>query len=233
VIAVSWESRRAARMSVRWIDDPADDLERETTVWRALLAATAFFAVQAVSYRMLSVFDLPTGYGLAIAFAASGLLLALLTWRNHTRIERPRFLPRQLWYWPLGVLLGAASGALALLIAKLVPPIEDGAMSLPDFSGGELIAMSITMTVVAPLAEEYFFRGWLQRAIALDLPADKKRWAFVIGAAVFALAHFGTYGVPQLVLGLLAGWLYASGGGLWPGILAHAAHNGVVLLLGR
>jgi len=32
------------------------------------------------------------------------------------------------------------------------------------------------------------------------------------------------------VLGLLTGALYAFGGGLWPAILAHAVHNGVVLL---
>ena len=47
----------------------------------------------------------------------------------------------------------------------------------------------------------------------------------------FALAHFGTYGVPQLVLGLMSGWLFAKSRGLWPSILAHALHNGLVLLL--
>jgi membrane protease YdiL (CAAX protease family) len=43
----------------------------------------------------------------------------------------------------------------------------------------------------------------------------------------------GSYGVPQLVLGLCAGALYALGGGLWPAILAHAIHNGVVLLVAQ
>ncbi len=231
VVAVTFESRRAARMNVRWIDDPADDVERETTVWRALLAASAFFAVQALSFQILSLFSLSMGYALALSFATSAVLLAVLTWRNDSRIARPRFMPNRAWYWPAGIAAGLASGLLAREFAKLIPaPVDE---STPEFAGAELVALGVTMTVIAPLVEEYFFRGWLQRAVEGELPPDKKRWAFVIGAIAFALAHFGTYGVPQLVMGLLAGWLFARGGGLWPCILAHALHNGVVLALTR
>jgi membrane protease YdiL (CAAX protease family) len=229
VVAITFESRRAARMNVRWIDDPADDVDRETTVWRALLAASAFFAMQALSFRIFDLFGLETGYKLALAFAFSAVLLALLTWRNDARIERPKFVPNRAWFLPLGVCAGAASGLLARQFAKLIPAPVDAAT--PDLSSGELVAMGVMMTVIAPLVEEYFFRGWLQRAIAADLPARKKQWAFVIGACAFALAHFGTYGIPQLVLGLLSGWLFARSGGLWPSIFAHALHNGVLLLL--
>jgi membrane protease YdiL (CAAX protease family) len=230
-LAVCFESHRAARLNVRWIDDPADDVERETTVWRALLAASAFFALQAVSYRILTIAKMPSGYALATAFASSAVLLALLTWRNDARIERPSFLPRSPVYWLLGALAGAASGTLALGLARIFPPPSD--TPLPEFGGGEVVAMALTMTVIAPLVEEYFFRGWLQRAIAADLPEGKKHWAFVLGASAFALAHLGSYGIPQLVLGLLAGALFATGGGLWPAIVAHALHNGVVLWFGK
>jgi membrane protease YdiL (CAAX protease family) len=231
VAAVTWESRRAARLSVRWIDDPADNLARETTVWRALLAANMFLAMQALSQRMLGFFELPMAYGTTLAFGVSALLLATLTWRSCAGSERPRFLPNQVWYWPLGVLGGAASGWLALQLEKLIPPGNNA--SLLELSRGEWIAMFVTASVVAPFAEEYFFRGWLQRAIEADLPANRKSWAFVIGAAAFAFAHFGSPGAPQLMLGLLAGWLYARGRGLWPCILAHALHNGVVSLFGH
>jgi membrane protease YdiL (CAAX protease family) len=177
------------------------------------------------------LFDMPMGYTLALAFAFSAVLLALLTWRNDARIARPRFLPSKPVYWLLGALAGTGSGLLAREFAKLIPRPTDTPNL--EFGGGELVAMGVMMTIIAPLVEEYFFRGWLQRAIAADLPAAKKHWAFAIGASAFALAHFGTYGVPQLILGLLAGWLFARGGGLWPSILAHALHNGVVLLLGE
>lgn len=230
VVAVTWESRRAARLGVRWLDDPDDELERETTVWRALLAATAFFTLQAISALVLNLFDVPKGYLLAVAFGLSAAVLALLTFRNGARFERPRFLPRQLSAWPLGPIGGAASGLLALQMAKLIPKAAE--ITEDAFTPGETIALFVTLVVSAPLAEEYFFRGWLQQAIAKDLPAGKKRWAVALGALVFALAHVGSYGVPQFILGLIAGALYAWGGGLFPAMLAHAVHNGVVLLVG-
>lgn len=230
VLAVTSETRRAAKLSVRWLDDADDGVERETTVWRALLAATAFFAMQVFSARLLDLFDVPPGYMLATAFGVAALVLVLLTRRNSTRFEAPRFMPQRFWYWPLGIVAGAGSGALALALAKVLPPVVDAQLETQAFSGGELIAIFVTMVGMAPLAEEYFFRGWLQKAIEKDLPAARKRWAFALGALAFALAHIGSYGVPQLVLGLLAGALYAFGGGLWPAILAHATHNAVVLL---
>jgi membrane protease YdiL (CAAX protease family) len=229
VAAVSWESRRAARMSVRWLDDPADDVERETTVWRALLAMNGFLAVQALSDRSLRLFELAAGYRVTLALGGAALLLALLTWRNEARLGRPRFLPARAWHWPLGLLAGVGSGLLAHALARhVLPELEPAG---PAAVGGELIALGITLLVVTPVAEEYFFRGWLQRAIAQDLPANRTRWAFAIGAGAFALSHVGSYGAPQLVLGLLAGGLYARSGGLGPSILAHAAHNALVLSL--
>ena len=228
VAAVTSEAQRAATRSVRWLDDSDDALERETTVWRALLAATAFFAVQAMGLRLLGLFGVPEGYTLAGAFGASALVLALLTWRNAERFERPRFVPAHIVWWPLGVLAGAASGFLARSLASGLSSRAE--LSTASYSTGEAIFVCLTLVVMAPLAEEYFFRGWLQKAIEKDLPSHAKRWAFVLGACAFALAHVGGYGVPQLVVGLLAGALYAAGGGLWPAILAHAVHNGVVLL---
>jgi membrane protease YdiL (CAAX protease family) len=38
--------------------------------------------------------------------------------------------------------------------------------------------------------------------------------------------------VPQLVLGLVAGALFARTGRLRPGVLAHAGHNAVLVIVG-
>lgn len=231
VVAVSLEAKRAARLSVRWLDDADEGAPRETTVWRALLAATAFFAMQALTARLLDLFAAAPGYMLAAAFGVSGAVLALLTYRNSARFEAPRFLPRSALAWPMAALGGGASGLLAIQLAKVLPALAATEELTP--SGGELIAIFVTLVVLAPLAEEYFFRGWLQKAIEKDLPERFKPFAFAVGALAFALAHIGTYGLPQLILGLIAGALYAFGGGLWPAMLAHAMHNGVVLLYGH
>jgi membrane protease YdiL (CAAX protease family) len=228
VFAVTWEARRAAHKSVRWLDDPAEDAERETSVWRALLAATAFFALQALSFQLFGLFSAANGYLYAAAFGSSAVVLGLLTWRNGERFERPRLMPRSAWHWPIGLIAGCASGVLALGMLRVFPALETHAP--PMATPGEELAMFATVVVMAPLIEEYFFRGWLQQAIRQDLAPNHKHWAFVLAAAAFALAHLGTYGVPQLVLGLAAGALFARSGSLWPSILAHAAHNCVVLL---
>jgi membrane protease YdiL (CAAX protease family) len=227
LLAVTREAQRAAKQSVRWLDDPDDDVERETSVWRALLAATVFFSMQILSLRLLGLFDLPAGLTFAITFFAASAVLMLITWRNAARMARPRFWPLKAGYVPLGVIGGGVSGLLALGLVRLLAPASPAPAHA--LSSSESAALFLTTVVVAPLAEEYFFRGWLQKAIEQDLPDSMKHFAFAFGAAAFALAHVGSYGVPQLALGLVAGALYARGAGLLPAMLAHATHNAVVL----
>lgn len=227
VAFVSWEARRAAQRSVRWLDDPDESLARETGVWRALLAFSAFVAVQVFAARTLALLRVAPLHGLTIGFFAAACVLGLLTWRSSAGFERPAIAPRAAWYWPLGLAAGVASGATALALARGLAgaPLRSGQPT----TATELASLALTLVAVAPLAEEYFFRGWLQGAIERELPAAWKRWAFVPAALAFALAHVGSYGVPQLILGLAAGALVARGAGLGPAMLAHAAHNGLVL----
>ena len=74
-----------------------------------------------------------------------------------------------------------------------------------------------------------FFRGWLQQAIAEELPRHLVRWAPLVGALAFACAHVGSPWVPQFAMGLVAGLLWSRSGGLGPSMVAHAVHNGLVL----
>jgi membrane protease YdiL (CAAX protease family) len=165
--------------------------------------------------------------GLTLA-SVTAVVLAVVTRRNAVAFAPLRFLPTRGWYLPFGACCGVASGVLALAFLRHSP--EHVRAAPPAVMSAEWLALFLGMIVVAPLVEEYFFRGWLQRAIHADLPPDRKRWAFAITAMVFALAHFGSFGAPQFVLGLAAGGLFAISRGLWPGIIAHACHNAVVLL---
>jgi membrane protease YdiL (CAAX protease family) len=229
LLAIAWQARRAAHRSVRWLDDPADDVERATHVWRALLALGLFYATQALLFQLLSMLKLPTGYVFAGTVGVSGLLLAALFWRNAARLDRRQLLPERASWWLLALLGGVASGLLALQFLRHLPePITHANLGS---ASGEWVAQFISLVLIAPVVEESFFRGWLQKAIAADLAPKHRRWAFVMAALAFALAHVGTYGAPQLVLGLIAGGLFAGGGGLGPSMLAHACHNAVVLLI--
>ena len=72
------------------------------------------------------------------------------------------------------------------------------------------------------LAEEVFFRGYLQpRFSALGAAG-----AIVLQAILFATFHADLYGLPiYLVSGLLLGALRYWSGSIWPGVLAHFTNN--------
>ena len=226
--AVAFEARRAAQKCVRWLDDAADDLDRETTVWRALLCLAVFYAVQALGAQLFHSAGVSPAGTLALTYGAGAVALVVLTLQGRRGLERLRLWPQKPGALAAGLLGGALSAGAALAFADLLHGlVADAEVDL----GGSRAWLFGAMAVAAPVAEELFFRGWLQDAIRADLAPSRKRWAFVIAALAFSCAHVGTYLVPQAILGLIAGALYAWSGGLLPGILAHAVHNGLVLLL--
>ncbi|MEK7778088.1 MAG: CPBP family intramembrane glutamic endopeptidase [Chloroflexota bacterium] len=117
------------------------------------------------------------------------------------------------------VLLYTAAMKVLGLASLTPPPIPDELMKTYP----ERIAAFVLIVVVAPVAEESFFRGFL-------LPVLADRWGFWVGASfvsvLFAMAHLAP-GVllPAFVSGLLLAWLYRRTGSLWNCCLAHAAQN--------
>lgn len=97
-----------------------------------------------------------------------------------------------------------------------------------DKNGLGIAFFAITAVIVAPLAEEIFFRGFLFQGIGKRL---KFAWAAIISAAVFAVAHFSLSGlVPIFILGLLLAWLFNKTKSVWPCIMVHAAYNSIALI---
>ena len=95
-------------------------------------------------------------------------------------------------------------------------------------SGSLLLALFLTSVVVAPVAEETFFRGFLYGGL-------RGSWGPVRGGAVsaglFGLAHPDLFLiVPVTLLGALLVWLYAWTGSLWGPIAVHAMFNALQLL---
>jgi membrane protease YdiL (CAAX protease family) len=233
LLAISREARRAALRCVQWIDD-AGDVERDTAVWRALLVLATFFAAQGLIARLLMILRVEGGYGMAAIYGLASIVLALLTFRQRQSLPRLQLLPVRNGALVLGILCGCVSATLSMGLFKLLlrlgwSPGDDQGVSIHR---GELAALLFVVVILAPLAEETFFRGWLQGAIAGEL-SDRKWRAVVFASLGFAAMHLGTLYVPQLILGLLAGGLYFWSGGLLPGMLAHAVHNGLTVLLGQ
>ncbi len=225
---VAREASRSGLGCVRWLDD-ADDFERETPIWRALLVLGAFQSAQVLTGRLVGLSELDEGTKLAIAYAASSLVLVALT--AHARREAPRMraLPEQPLWLLAGAVGGIASGALAIGYLVLVRRLG---VELPETSGASRLAIGVTAIALAPFAEEIFFRGWLFTCIEDELSPARRRWlAPLLGAFAFAAVHPPLSCVPVFLLGVVASVLFARTRALGPSIVAHVVHNGFALLV--
>jgi membrane protease YdiL (CAAX protease family) len=149
----------------------------------------------------------------------------------------------------LGLGVGAAGwlGSSALLVAivafltmiGLAPatqPVEQ-ALEVVD-----PVVLVVALVLVAPVAEEVFFRGV---AYAAWLRERGRTFALVGSSALFAVVHFtpadaalgavaaaALMAVPIFALGLALAWLYSITQSLLAAIVMHATVNGISVLLG-
>lgn len=83
--------------------------------------------------------------------------------------------------------------------------------------------------LVAPVAEEVFFRGFVFTGLGQRYGA---RWGAIGSSALFSLGHFQLgYLLPIFFLGLLLSWLYVKSGSIWPCIVAHLVYNAAGLVV--
>ncbi len=87
----------------------------------------------------------------------------------------------------------------------------------------ELALVLLGVSIAAPLGEELFFRGFLQRGVELHRGGPR---AIVLTAFIFSAFHLDPVGLTaRFELGVLFGLLAWRAGSLWPAIAAHAANN--------
>ncbi len=132
------------------------------------------------------------------------------------------------------VLLGAASGLALFLVAgaimsltiRVVPRGWVDAFDVTrlfEGSGAHRLGMAVAASVLAPLAEEVAFRGYLLSALRTHL----RPGAAILGSSVlFACMHLDPVRFPAvLFLGLFLGWLAWRSGSIWPAVAAHGVNN--------
>ena len=88
----------------------------------------------------------------------------------------------------------------------------------------------LILCVVAPLSEEYIFRGLVMR----NLARNHKTWlAIGLSALLFGLFHMNPAQIPfACIMGILLGWSVWVTDSLLPGLLIHAASNAISLFAG-
>lgn len=97
--------------------------------------------------------------------------------------------------------------------------------ALRNSSFAEYIALFVGGVVVAPAAEELFFRGYLFQAVTARKGLSR---GIIYSSALFAAAHVNhTVILPLAVGGAVLAYAYHRSGTLWVPMAAHSLHNAV------
>jgi len=141
----------------------------------------------------------------------------------------------------LAVPLVFVSGLLAALLLRVLPAPPSPLPEASDPAG--LLLNLVAASIVAPLGEELFFRGY---ATTAWLRAIGPRAAVLRGALFFAFAHVLTLSgasfgeaagqaivafVVRIPVAIALGWLFVRTRSIYPTIALHATFNGLPLLL--
>ncbi len=129
----------------------------------------------------------------------------------------------------LALLVFLASLALTAIYGLIVTYFGQDILA-PEPLPGDLtetvlqrMAGFFVIVLLAPFAEEVFFRGFL-------LPAFANRWGFfaaaIISSGLFGISHVAPGSIiPAFMSGMLFAWLYYRTGSLWNTTIAHGAQN--------
>jgi len=209
-------------------------------LWGLLFGMGPTFALYAVTYSSLDEGD-SAGTEVTVAtgliFLASGALSYgwdyLAAWLFSGRRVGDKWRawgfrkPTAAFFWVIPVTLVAAYVVSYVNDILFHPGEQDIVDAFPPTTGG-LILFAIVAVVMAPLAEELYFRGFLFKGFANSWGWG---WGALASATIFSLAHMQlTLFFPLFALGFGLAWVYRHTGSLWTSITLHAIFNGVSVL---
>jgi membrane protease YdiL (CAAX protease family) len=86
----------------------------------------------------------------------------------------------------------------------------------------------LSICVQPALVEEFAFRGVIMQALRHVM---SEREVLVVSAFMFTVLHVNVLSFPSLLMiGLVLGWVRLRSRSIWPCVLLHFCHNGLVLL---
>ena len=215
---------------------PADLVRGGLTALALILGGVALSLGVTHGLRLAGI-TLPAGAAVALVFALEALLIPpAWAWGPRKHGGGWASLGLRSFSLPLGAVLVIGSFFLVLAInvawegvrQRLGLPGQPPVLPLfGDDLGGLALALLLG-AVVAPLAEEVFFRGFVYPGLRRQWGVV---WGIVISSALFAVVHAIPGVVPAIfAMGLILAALYELTGSLWPSIALHAIINAAGLV---
>ena len=135
---------------------------------------------------------------------------------------------------PIGFIVFMFVATLILaVLQKIIPGVNWQQSQDVGFSNlvtnGEFIITFIMLVIVAPIAEEIIFRGWLYGKLRARIPAIP---AILLVSVLFGIVH-GQWnvGVTVFVMSIAMCTIRELTGTIWGGVLIHIIKNGIAFYL--
>ena len=167
---------------------------------------------------------------------ASTFLIGLLWYKKHRPVSDASF--KQVWSKTLFLSLALLGIALQVLVSMclnaiypLLPQtlIEQYDALMETLLGGNIVLSLFVTVILAPLAEEFLFRGVTLRKATKIMPFFL---ANILQASLFGIYHGNLIqGIYAFALGLILGYVAEYFHSIWASILLHAFVNGSAELL--
>lgn len=222
--------------------------------WRDLFIVIGFtlggllisMLVLGVAYSVLETPMSDESLPIALFFLVGSLIYLALIFGVYRRTVHAYQLPwaslgvrpfNLIWLFALPIVFIVQMSGAAAVNLLVVAPLTGGEFENPQIeaiSGGnpltstDFVLLFILIAVLAPIAEELFFRGMLYPL----LRKHYSQWpAIIIDAGVFAVVHFLLVLVPALfIIGICLTWLRARSQSVLPSIFLHMLQNGLAMV---
>lgn len=142
----------------------------------------------------------------------------------------------RLGFWVLAIMAIIVTLSASFLtdpLLKILPPTPEWFDNLTEqmLVGTPLWATLLSVSVFAPLFEEWLCRGLVLRGL---LTHTRPVWAMVISSLFFAIIHLNPWqALPAFILGMLFAYVYYKTGSLKLTMLMHCTNNTFAALVGQ
>lgn len=206
---------------------------------RAVVRYLLLFLGWNLLVSLVVVVGLATGYGYAGVAAMIVVYLAFIAYlvtrsgvpRDRWALLRLRPLDGPVLGWtlaaiPVLLLLSWAVGEVYVRLVPVPPENFNPFGPLMDSPAGRL-SITILAVGMAPVLEEFFFRGLIQRTLERRFGAAA---GILVASAIFAAVHVLPWVFPlHFFLGAAFGYAVWATGSIWTGVILHAANNAVAV----
>ncbi len=234
------EDIKLAFSNKKWIHDS----EMNLTGKKLLIALAVFISLQVVIGFIIGLINVrfPINLNPLVLNIAMNLLMILIIPLVYKRrafvadfFKSGSFssdnIQSGIFYGLVCILANIIVGALLFFIySRLgVEPTEQQAVQMiSELGGSDMILIFIGIVLAAPIAEEFFFRGVIQRTFAINI---SMRNAIIVNSLIFALIHQDWFYFPQIfILSVILSISYNRTGNIITPVIAHILSNSLFMI---